>query len=416
VAEPARLPPTLYITANSPGEIAAFLRPVVRAAVRRLPDLPIRVILLPCTFATGREDEVARAIPGVSEVYPTRELWNLLRNRPPAPPAGLLHLGGDLMYAALLAWRWRMPAWAYQWAQKKWDSFFEGYFVKTENDVQRMLGQGIHGTRVWAVGDLIVDAVDAQLDNAPAAPVQSHPHILFMPGSRENEVRSLVPMYLGCAGAIARTKPRASFSILLSPFLDRARLEQLIQYAPDEKFGGLQGTLGADGMLRHGDTAARIVTEGHLQSMATADFVVTIPGTKTGESGSLGIPTLSIVPLNRFEELPYFGIVGLLDWIPMVGKHLKGWVLEQLSRRPRPYFAQPNILAGRDVIPEIVDVVSPELIAERVLALLDEPSRTVLMRQQLLDLYRPFRGASERMLDVIGAHVQSASRAKVAIT
>ena len=69
------------------------------------------MLLLPCTFASGREYEVAAALPGVSRVYRTRELPRLFAFGLPGPTR-LLHLGGDLMYSALLVRRWDGLCWA----------------------------------------------------------------------------------------------------------------------------------------------------------------------------------------------------------------------------------------------------------------------------------------------------------------
>ncbi|MBI2252403.1 MAG: lipid-A-disaccharide synthase, partial [Armatimonadetes bacterium] len=59
----------VLITANSPGELAGWAKPVIFALKKNNPELKIRIILLPCTFASGHEYTAAKEIKGVEEVY-----------------------------------------------------------------------------------------------------------------------------------------------------------------------------------------------------------------------------------------------------------------------------------------------------------------------------------------------------------
>jgi hypothetical protein len=58
----------LLLTANSPGEMAGWVRPLVKAWRAREVG-PADLLLLPCTFATGQEERVARELEGIDRVY-----------------------------------------------------------------------------------------------------------------------------------------------------------------------------------------------------------------------------------------------------------------------------------------------------------------------------------------------------------
>lgn len=381
--------PSYWITANSPGEIAGWLRPVAARLKERRPDLSIKVVLLPCTFASGHEEEVARQVPAVDDVY---RLGSLPKDD---RPEGLLHLGGDLMYAAYLARQYKMPAWAYQWAQKQWDRNFQGYLVKTDRDRDRLLKQGIGGSRIRVVGDLVVDAVWDDLGDAPLADRSLPQKLLFMPGSREREAQFLLPFYLRVAGMVAERWPDMTFHAMLSPFLAplQGRLE------PRPRLGGVAGTVERDRLL--GENGTTIELERHsMAHVGDADMVVSIPGTKTAEASVLGRPLVVVLPLNLPEEIPSIGLVGLLDWVPGFGRFVKGFFLPKMVSR-MGYVAQPNILAGREMVPEIKGVITPEAVGERVLGLLAEKQTMSTMAVDLRTLYEPFRGASVRLVDVL---------------
>src|SRR5690625_2307533 len=112
----------LLITVNSPGEVATWLAPVVRA-IRSEPwadetDLRITVFILPCMYAAGTEEAVVQRISGVDRVVsPRRSLRYIfgqsVREHPAARHRLLLFLGGEFFLAARLAKRFKCPAVAY---------------------------------------------------------------------------------------------------------------------------------------------------------------------------------------------------------------------------------------------------------------------------------------------------------------
>lgn len=434
---PEAMRKTIYVTANSPGEISGFLVPVVASLRRHWVDARVVVILLPCTFATGREADVARAVPGVDEVLPLGRLWGLILKGLPYPAHALVHLGGDLLYAALLAWRWRIPTWAFQWANRKWDRWIRGYFVKTEADAERLRRQGIDPGRVHVIGDLVVDSVHVALGGGPPipleAPVPSAPHVVFMPGSRREEVTFLSPFFLEVAEHLHAVKPQSRFSLLLSPFVDWGGVRAGLEAPIDPRLGGLRATLSRDGnrweLVSAAGTRLEVVRQDTLRVMAECDFVVTIPGTKTGEAGTLGKPMLIVLPINCMEKIPWHGLLGMLDWLPFVGRAVKHLIYSTMvDRYIQRVYSQPNLLAGRPVVPELMGFLSPMLVADKVLEVFGsrpygrEPmplrgrvegprgpysnngaveSGYARIRTDLASLYAPFSGAAERAVSTV---------------
>jgi hypothetical protein len=406
------IPGTLILTANSPGEVAGLLRPVAAEARRRWPRTRLVVSLLPCTFATGAEERVARQI-GIEEVLPVRAYPKLLLSglrRYPSP--ALLHLGGDLLYSAFLSWRWGIPCWAYEWGRRWCDRAFRGYFVKGEEGLRRLQRRGIDPAKGRVVGDLVADAVAASLNgaaggpDAPPVPRESLPCVSLLPGSRLRELRVTVPFLLAVAHRLAQAHPELRFQLLLSPFLDREKVRPVLESPPHPRMGGARGRLvkspSGERLEAPDGTGLDLVWQNTLPALARSRLVVTGPGTRTAEAACLGVPMLVVLPGNVPEILPYVGLLGLLDWLPG-GSRLKGRLLLRTADRTGP-FAQPNILAGERLVPEIVrDVVTVDEVAERALEMLARPDELEATARRLRDLYRPYRGTARRILESIEA-------------
>ncbi len=395
-----RPPQTLLFTANSQGEIAGWLRPLVRQARRSWPATRIVVILLPCTFASGSEGRVAHDLVGVDEVVPASRFLRLLAwEGSRFGRATLVHLGGDLMYSALLSWRWGLRSWSYMWGRWWWDRAFQGYFVKDQAGVSWLARRRIPTGKAHVVGDLVADAVQVALEDSPAPCPVSGRLVSFLPGSRLHEVENLSPFFLAVAELLARSRPDLRFQMLLSPFVEADRADRALQTPPHPKVGGLPGRL-RDGMLvSPGGVEIRIVRQGNLSALAGSTMAITIPGTKTAEAACLGVPHLMILPLNRPEMLPFVGLIGLLDWLPGGGT-LKGQLLLRMKDRAG-FLAQPNLLAGEALVREMIDVLTPEAVAAEASSMLDRPGELASQAVRLRELYRTSQGAAQRIFECL---------------
>lgn len=396
-------PQKIYITANSPGEIAGWLSPVAAAIRRRWPECKISVILLPCPFATGSESKVATDLLHMDEVIPASRYFRMLfSGLKECKNSVLLHLGGDLMYSAALVWRWKIPAWSYLWGRWWWDSAFKGYFIKDEKHFEWMKRHKLPLEKAIIVGDLVVDDVRWIMQNYLAKygqlPQADSNLISFLPGSRVTEVTNLSPFFLQTAKLMQEQKPNLRFQMLISPFIPPAKLVKALQADPHPAVGGIKGKIVGETLQAEG-ISIDIVRQNQLPQLSASQLCITIPGTKTAEAASLGVPELMILPINRPDQLPYIGLIGLLDWLPG-GRVLKGKLLMRM-RDKVSYMAQPNILANRPIVPEIVDVVTPTYIADAALGLLNDPEQLWRQKYEFSRLYSPYAGASDRLLDTI---------------
>ena len=69
-----------------------------------------------------------------------------------------------------------------------------------------------------------------------------------------------------------------------------------------------------------------------------------------------------------------------------------------------PLQALPNIMAEKEIIPELIDVLTPEMVAQRALNLLDDPQALNEQRKAFAEIYKPSVGTAKRILEIIEAN------------
>jgi lipid-A-disaccharide synthase len=168
----------------------------------------------------------------------------------------------------------------------------------------------------------------------------------LLPGSRRQEVTRLLPPMLAAARRLTSARAAGRFVLGLAPTVDRAAVEQLLRQAE-----------AAD--------APRVeVLEGRTyEVMAGADVVLIASGTATLEAALLGVPMVVCYGVSRITE----ALVRLLVRVP--------------------WCSLPNIVAGRPIVPEILqDEVTGQRLASEVLRLLDDPVAATAQRTAFKDL------------------------------
>jgi lipid-A-disaccharide synthase len=217
------------------------------------------------------------------------------------------------------------------------------------------------GVPVTFVGHPLVDLVRPAEDRAaflrsvgldPGRPV-----VAILPGSRPTEVAHNAP---GLAGAVERlraARPELQFLVAVAPSLAPA--------AADRAFAR---------------SGARLVSGASPAVLGASRVALVASGTATVEAALLGVP---MVVVYRVSRLTY----GLGRRLVRV-----------------PHFAMVNLIAGREVVPELEQSeFTPERVAEEAGALLDDPERYEQARQGLAEVRRRLGdgGASARAAGIV---------------
>ena len=415
----------IILTANSPGELLGWVTPIVHALRNKRENLRIFLFLLPCPYATGKEYQIASSLKGIDFVFKPYEyiLFMFLGVRPQgirfSKHGAILHLGGDVLHSAMLSRRLGYPAFAYVWGNKKWDKEFQEYFVPHEQQKNILINRGIPASKIIITGNLLADTI-ALMENDEedisnlfqwknSSDNKTSLRVCFLPGSRQQEIHFIVPFFLAVAELLNEQNKNIEFIMPLSPFVDIEQLRKAIKRKPWRNFDGSPGIIerrGSGWVMKNNQGAAILVINGHqYQAMKHSDLVVTIPGTKCGEAGYLCRPMVVILPFNKPEELPSVGVIGWLRWLPVLGQMLKRFIISIRLRNWNAYVAQPNIIAGEEIVPEIKGVITASQVANSILDLLNNPDRLSLIQKKLFSVYHSNdcqnEGASELIIQEI---------------
>jgi lipid-A-disaccharide synthase len=204
-------------------------------------------------------------------------------------------------------------------------------------------------------------AADHGLD--PARPI-----VAILPGSRPGEFRQHLPRILPACASVGPSRG-AQFVLALAPGLTTAEI------AP---------YLGSD-------FPVKVIEGSTYDAVAAADVAIVSSGTATVETALLGTPMIVVYRVAPFTAA----------------------VARRLVRTPM--FAMVNLIAGRRVVPELIqDDLTPERLALEAARLLDSPTERNRMREDLAEVRAKLgaAGAIDRAADIIAAMLAGTPPAK----
>jgi len=160
-----------------------------------------------------------------------------------------------------------------------------------------------------------------------------------LPGSRGGEVARLGPPFAATIAWLKRQRPELQFVAPMANAHARATFERsLAQWAPDLEVHMVDGRA--------------------QEALAAADAVLVASGTATLETALVKRPMVVAYKVAR----------------------LTGWLLRDLKIVKTEYFAQPNLLARRRLVPEYFqDEVRPEILGPALLEQLERPDKPDLI-------------------------------------
>ena len=179
--------------------------------------------------------------------------------------------------------------------------------------------------------------------------------VCLMPGSRGSEVEKLCPVFLQTAERIAQHNPDVRFIL---PAANHVRKQQIEQFIEEMK------------------PAAKIeVIDGHSKTcMQAADVILLASGTATLE--------------------------GMLLKKPMIVSYIVSSITAMIMRRllKQDFISLPNLLAGREVVPEILqEHATAENLAKAVNERLEDESLIHQLQETFLFIHKQLkRGANEQ--------------------
>ena len=203
------------------------------------------------------------------------------------------------------------------------------------------------GIRAEFVGHPLVDRLAGV--GTPADPAEARlalgldpnqPVVALLPGSRRNEVRHILPVYLETARILHARDPRLAFALPVAPGIARAPLEARVRAARLPR-----------------ELRIALVDGRSLTVLRACDVAVVKPGTGSLEATLLDRPHV---------------VAGR-------GHPLSAAIVRRLVRVS--HMAMPNLIAGAPVVPELLQAeAQPAHIARAVAALRAGPAREAQLR------------------------------------
>ena len=257
-------------------------------------------------------------------------------------------------YIAPQLWAWRPRR--MKWIQRRVNHVL--VILPFEEELYRRAG-----VSCTFVGHPLLDEVAPSYDRAELRKRfgfdATGPVIGLLPGSREGEVRALLPIMLQAVAKLAETHPGLQSVVAQAPSIRDGLIEELSPAA---------------------DMNVRVVRDQANEVMAAADLLLVASGTATLQAAVIGTP---LVIIYRASWLTY-------------------WIARSLIRVR--WIGLVNIVAGRGIVPELIQQeATPSRLSEEATRLLsDEVSYNEMrtaMRGVRASLGAP--GASQRAAAVI---------------
>ena len=214
-----------------------------------------------------------------------------------------------------------------------------------------------HGVPVSYVGHPIIE----QLAGVRRAPRKDALRIALLPGSRKHEVDTLLPPMIDAIQVLRRDAKIDAF-IVQAPTIEHDRLERIVR-------------------AKNADIP--ILPHDRGEAIAAADVALSSSGTATLECAVLGTPSIVMYKLSRLTYLLALKLVKV------------------------PYFSLVNIVAEKEVVPELIQRdVNGERIAAEVRKMV-EPANYERLTRELANVRAALgeegasRRAAEAIMDVV---------------
>ena len=404
----------IVITTNGPGEMAAWVQPMINEIRSTLPHARILIALVPCPHSSGYEEQFSNRFFGATVLSPKDTVQFILTGNLPAHVilarhGVILHLGGDQLFSVCLGWRTHFPVTVYTEKLAQWKSRVTRYYLRDEA-LETRHKVAIPDHKLMVVGDLMADAVTA---SHPSLDIRQKlnlrmdaPVVSLLPGSKPIKVLHSTAWMLRIVDELSLLMPQVQFILPQSPFTPLSQLRQAVQ---DEKLVALLD--GVPGKVVHDRNSTSLITpqgnkiqivppNWHYNALQVSDLSITLPGTNTAELAVLGVPMVVVLPLQRPELIPLDGLPGLIGRLPLLGGSLKramvNWKLKQMK-----YISLPNQKAGQLIVPELVGNFSAEAVAQQAYELLIQPYARREMAMRLRELMCTRHAASRILMDLV---------------
>ena len=415
----------IVILSNGPGELATWVRPVLQDLQPLFScSSRVSILLSPCAHAGGKELQIAQNLPGVHRVLGPDHFFSfLLRGRTPEPwqwqKRGIVvFLGGDQFYAVVIGKRlgYRIVTYA-EWSPR-WLPWIDACGVARSQLRQQVPRR--HHSKLTVVGNLMTDIRPSFETTACLSQFgwNAETEIVgLLPGSKPAKLQVGVPYCLAIANHLHHYRSQTQFIIPVAPGLT---VQALAEYANPAHNPLIPKLSGSSAVLVHPEQGLPyLLTPQDLKIQLWTLFpaydllvhcqvCTTTIGANTAELTALAIPMVVVIPTQQLDVMrAWDGLLGQMTNLPVFGTILATIINRAILFWGLGLRAWPNIWAEKEIVPEQVGNLHPQVIAYQLRTLLETPSRLGHIRKELQKV-RGETGAVKRfvqlIVDVISIH------------
>ncbi|MBO8218264.1 glycosyl transferase [Prochlorococcus marinus str. MU1416] len=409
--------PAVVIVSNGPGELSTWVRPVVdelnqinkSLCYEDKLDFSLRLVLVPCPNATGKEFTVANSWNKFELITKSNSFWKLLM-KPCSfanwPKKGIvIFLGGDQFWSILLAKRLgylniTYAEWVARWPQ--WTNKIAAMNKKVKDLIPKRYKSKCH-----IIGDLMADI---KLNSEISLKDKEKRYVALLPGSKKAKLSIGIPFFLEIADHIAKINQNINFIIPIAPttnkseylFFQSERNPIAKYYSSKIKTIKSIKDSSFDYVIETSQNTKIYLIKKHpcYEILKECDLAITTVGANTAELAAISLPMLVVLPTQHLNMMnAWDGIFGVIGKISFINRFLT-FIVKYFYFKKKKFFAWPNIKSKKIIVPERIGNISPKEIAREVLCLIKNKDQLKSIRENLLK-ERGNKGASEKLADII---------------
>ena len=407
----------VVMVSNGPGELSTWVNPLTEKLSQYISIqqksssavIRLRLVLVPCPNATGKEKEVAKNWNKFETITSAKDFWKLLINPKKFafwPSKGVVvFLGGDQFWSVLLAARLNYKNIAYAEWIARWP-FWNDRIAAMSPQVKSLLPKKFQ-KRCNVVGDLMADLKKYSQINSPLPKGQ---WIAILPGSKKAKLSVGIPFFLEMADHMKKIAPEYNFLIPIAPTTSIEEIKYFSSHdnpIASEYTSGIKtikhsaDSLNCKVLITYCDTKIHLIeTNPSYTFLSQCDLAITTIGANTAELGALGVPMIVVLPTQHLNVMEAWdGFFGIIARMPIF-KWIFGLALGLWRLRKNKLMAWPNINAKKMIVPERVGNFRPIDIAKEANDWLSSPHRLRGQKEDLKAL-RGKSGAIELMVKEI---------------
>ena len=407
----------VVVVSNGPGELATWVKPVIEELNKineclcdnEKIEYALRLILVPCPNATGKEFEVAKSWNKFELITKSKSFWKVLikpRSFANWPKKGIvIFLGGDQFWSILLAKRLGYINITYAEWISRWPQWTNEIAAMNEN-VKKLIPKR-YKNKCQIIGDLMADI---NLNREISLKDNKSNYIALLPGSKKAKLSIGIPFFLEIADHIAHKNQNINFIIPIAPTTNKS---EYLFYQSDKNpiakyYSSKIKTIkkikdpNFDYVIETSKNTKIYLIKKHpcYEILNQCDLAITTVGANTAELATINLPMLVILPTQHLKMMnAWDGISGVIGKIPLINRFLT-LIVKYFYFKKKKFYAWPNIKAKKMIVPERIGNISPRKIANEALFLIKNRDQLKIISNNLLK-QRGEKGATKKLANII---------------